>query len=163
DVDAAILEDLHGGGRQRVGDEDFGGHDRQAAFGSASLPLAKAQSSHSVSASTSARSAVEPHQIRNAGGASPYASQSAAAASFASAAERPVPKAACASGGSFVTRGSPACRHTDVSERIAGSSATKWINGVGGTQSTMTLRWAPARACKALGPPIDFPQASVSR
>src|SRR6266540_3684892 len=27
DLDAAILEDLHGGGRERIGDEDFGGHD----------------------------------------------------------------------------------------------------------------------------------------
>ena len=41
-----------------------------AAFGSASLLSAKAQSSHSVSASTSARSTVEPHQMRKPGGAS---------------------------------------------------------------------------------------------
>ena len=27
DRDAAVLEDLHGGGREPVGDEDFGGHD----------------------------------------------------------------------------------------------------------------------------------------
>ena len=26
DLDAAILEDLHGGGRERIGDENFGGH-----------------------------------------------------------------------------------------------------------------------------------------
>ena len=37
---------------------------RYAAFASASLHLAKAQSSQSVSASTSARSTVEPHQLR---------------------------------------------------------------------------------------------------
>src|SRR5262245_24794780 len=41
-----------------------------AAFGSASLLSAKAQSSQSVSASTSARSTVEPHQMRKPGGAS---------------------------------------------------------------------------------------------
>ena len=31
DLDAAILEDLHGGGRQRIGDENFG-HGRSTAF-----------------------------------------------------------------------------------------------------------------------------------
>ena len=98
DLDAAILEDLHGGGRQSVGDENVGhgvilscipcrassresrdpvicDGDRvlgwtplrgsrlaaprddsaQAAFGSAALASAKAQSSQGVSASTSAR------------------------------------------------------------------------------------------------------------
>ena len=43
---------------------------RYAALRSASLLLAKAQSSQSVSASTSARSTVEPHQMRKPGGAS---------------------------------------------------------------------------------------------
>ena len=126
DLDAAILEDLHGGGRQRVGNENFGlgvmmflhlpwrervgpqapgwGEDlakrdtavavgddvtpprrcfawrpspsqgrvvkRQAAFASAALVSAKAQSSHGVSASTSAVSTVAPHQMRRPGGAS---------------------------------------------------------------------------------------------
>ena len=102
DLDAAILEDLHGGGRERIGDENLGawhdpvfdasleraicereacaalsrahragdGRERHAAFGSASLVLAKAQSSHGVSASTSARSTVAPHQMRRPGGAS---------------------------------------------------------------------------------------------
>src|SRR5262245_30278450 len=42
----------------------------QAAFGSDSLVLAKAQSSHCVRASTSRASAVAPHQMRNPGGAS---------------------------------------------------------------------------------------------
>ncbi len=72
DLDAAILEDLDGGGRQSVGDEDLGGHAMMFTplSRSASLLLAKAQSSHSVSASTSARSTVEPHQMRRPGGAS---------------------------------------------------------------------------------------------
>src|SRR5262249_51102829 len=110
DRNPAILEDLHGGGRERIGDENVGRHgcfgfcyfqvfrkraisgasgcdqsgtclldagwpagmvgEDQAAFGSASFLLAKAQSSHSVSASTSARSTVEPHQMRRPGGAS---------------------------------------------------------------------------------------------
>ena len=97
DLDPAIPEDLHGGGRERIGDENLGRHgglrplslsllakaglacatgdgswwlEHHAAFGSASLVSAKAQSSHSVSASTSARSTVEPHQMRKPGGAS---------------------------------------------------------------------------------------------
>ena len=96
-LDPAIPEDLHGGGRERIGDENLGRHgllrplllsllakaglacatrdgswwlEHHAAFGSASLVSAKAQSSHSVSASTSARSTVEPHQMRKPGGAS---------------------------------------------------------------------------------------------
>src|SRR5262249_17120890 len=103
DLDPAILEDLHGGGRERIGDENRGGHgllrplslypsakagcvcaphdqfwwwEPPAAFGSASLVSAKAQSSHTVRASTSARSTVEPHQMRRPGGASRYASMS---------------------------------------------------------------------------------------
>ena len=96
DLDAAILEDLNSGGRERIGDENVGGHgcfalslsasaqtherspicNHHAAFGSASLLLAKAQSSHSVSASTSARSTVEPHHMRKPGGASRYAAMS---------------------------------------------------------------------------------------
>ncbi len=32
DLDAAIPEDLHGGGRERVGDENFGGHDAVSRF-----------------------------------------------------------------------------------------------------------------------------------
>src|SRR5262249_54850598 len=103
DLDAAIPEDLHGGGRERIGDENRGGHgllrplslspsakagcacathdqswwlETPAAFGGASWVPGKAQSSHSVSASTSARSTVEPHQMRRPGGASRYASMS---------------------------------------------------------------------------------------
>ncbi len=70
DLDAAILEDLDSGGGQCVRDQNLGNHGHHAAFDKASLLLAKAQSSHSVSASTSAVSTVEPHQIRNPGGAS---------------------------------------------------------------------------------------------
>src|SRR5262249_49714632 len=97
DLDPAILEDLHGGGRERIGDENLGSHglllrlwlsssaeagsacvmhdqswwwEHPAARGSASLASGKAQSSHSVRASTSARSTVEPHQMRKPGGAS---------------------------------------------------------------------------------------------
>ena len=33
DLDAAILEDLHGGGRERIGNEDTGGHDRVPVLG----------------------------------------------------------------------------------------------------------------------------------
>ena len=44
--------------------------DAYAAWRSASLLLAKAQSSQRVSASTSARSTVEPHQMRKPDGAS---------------------------------------------------------------------------------------------
>ena len=90
DLDAAILEDLDGGGRQGIGDEHARSHgiarpntlmgkiapprpaapEHHAAFGSASLALAKAQSSHGVSASTSRASTVAPHQMRRPGGAS---------------------------------------------------------------------------------------------
>src|SRR5262249_25099303 len=113
DLQAAILEDLHGGGRERIGDENFRRHDRlqslllsssakaddpviigvctrtktlcvldaplsrghdvwerHAALRNASLLLATAQWSQTVSASTSARSTVEPHQMRKPGGAS---------------------------------------------------------------------------------------------
>src|SRR5665213_698125 len=70
DLDAAILENLHRGGGKRVGDENFGDCHGYAAFGSAALASAKAQSSQGVSASTSARSTVQPHQIRRLGGAS---------------------------------------------------------------------------------------------
>src|SRR5258708_38698681 len=75
DLDPAIPEDLHGGGRGRIGDENLGRHgllrplslslvakagpacatpdgswwlEHPAAFGGASLVSAKAQSSHSV-------------------------------------------------------------------------------------------------------------------
>ena len=88
-LDAAILEDLHGGGRQCVGNKNLGHGDnflkrldgfapfrdgrqqpRHAALGSAALASAKAQSSQGVSASMSRRSTVAPHQMRRPGGAS---------------------------------------------------------------------------------------------
>ena len=108
DLEAAILEDRDGGGRQRVGDEDFGhGHVlfrrprwseerrrpnqrlkmRKSDFGGRYVrghdggrvkppsparpwPLRRPSRATSVSASISARSTVEPHQMRKPGGAS---------------------------------------------------------------------------------------------
>src|SRR5262249_11506552 len=89
DLDPAVLEYLDRRRRQGIGDEHAGSHGiarrlcwwekprrrrrrrrNHAAFGSASLVLAKAQSSHCVSASTSRASTVAPHQMRRPGGAS---------------------------------------------------------------------------------------------
>jgi hypothetical protein len=56
-------------GREPLG-ERVGKHRTYAAFGSASLVLPNAQSSHWVSASTSLASTVAPHQMRSPGGAS---------------------------------------------------------------------------------------------
>src|SRR6185312_11899643 len=68
-LDTAILENLHGRGRERVGNQNFGCHG-QAAFESAAFDSAKANSSHGSSASISEVSTVAPPQMRICGGAS---------------------------------------------------------------------------------------------
>ena len=69
-VDAAILEDLHGRRRERVGNEHFGHGWPHAALVSEAFASANAQSSQGVSAWISFRSTVAPHQMRRPGGAS---------------------------------------------------------------------------------------------
>ena len=69
-VDAAILEDLHGRRRERIGNENFGHGWPHAALVSEALASANAQSSQGVSAWISLRSTVAPHQMRRPGGAS---------------------------------------------------------------------------------------------
>src|SRR5262249_22762248 len=70
DLDAAILENLHGSRRQRVRNKNLWHDGPHAALGSEDLASAKAHSSHGVSASRSRRSTVAPHQMRKPGGAS---------------------------------------------------------------------------------------------
>jgi len=70
-LDAAILEDLHGGGRESIGDENARGHDvvsrrlAQRVFGLCESPIDPRRQRHEIDFSI-----VEPHQMRRPGGAS---------------------------------------------------------------------------------------------
>ncbi len=134
-----------------------------AAFASDAFVCAKPQSIHGVSAATSERSTVQPHQMRKPGGASRWVAMSNAAPSFSISATRSFTKAHCASAASDVTAGSTILRHTEVFERVAATSARFATHGVFSTQSWSTLAFASARAIRPLSPPADFAQASVSR
>src|SRR5262245_12592098 len=118
----------------------------QAALASAPLHSAKAQSSQGVSAARSEASTVEPHQMRRQGGASRWPAMSRAAFSLSSSASSFFTKARCSSSGSRTTAGSVILRHTEVLDRVAGSTARFSSQGVRSAQSKSTRALALVRA-----------------
>ncbi|RZJ28528.1 MAG: hypothetical protein EON85_08790, partial [Brevundimonas sp.] len=126
------------------------------------IAVAKAQSSQGVSASISAASTVQPHQMRRPAGALRCPSMSNAEPSASTNAFIRVTRSRRVSSSIAITRGSTIFRQTDVVDRMSGVSARYLTHAVRETHASSAAAFASVRAISASRPPTDRPHSTPS-